>query len=144
MTNQTETTEKPAAVDGWAKALSIQAAADAQKAVETVRNNKRCEQCGKILPISEFRFHPRTEDRLIGVCNSCMGARISRGREAAKSKGQKTKAEWYETGDAAKPVAADGRPPRELIEQIKANVETLRSMGWTCNVSLSYPKTIHV
>lgn len=68
---------------------------------------KKCIECGRELPISEFRKNYLSADGHTSVCNGCMSAK----RQAKKS---------------VRTVAGGGNPaladftPRELIEELRA------------------------
>lgn len=75
------------------------------------------------MPLSEFHRNASMPDGHKDYCKHCI-------REMQRQTRERKKAEQARI--------------QELIESIKSNIAELRSMGWQCTVTLTYPKTIKI
>lgn len=97
-----------------------------------MEETKRCADCGKELPLSQFS---RNKVGILSMCKKCQGERhkkaINRKRQLKNGGGE------YKDPDF------DGKSPREVQDILARAAKWLNNYGgFTCEVSLKYEKEI--
>lgn len=109
--------EAPDPLDGTDSVFSQQAPAPAEPAGTPT---KKCKVCGKVLPLSEFPFHPKSKDGHTATCSYCHAESVRAGQassEKVAAKRRKKELEKVAKEHEQKPIAVP--EPAEIVEAPK-------------------------
>lgn len=98
---------------------------------DTVEHTKRCNCCGKVLPLGQFK--KSKGGSYDGICLECVREKVRRNKEARRAKLESRYSD----------EAFEGMTPREVQEILARAARWLNNYGgFTCEVSLRYEKEI--
>lgn len=107
--------EAPDPLDGNDSVFSQQAPEPAKEVTEVP--TKKCKICGKVLPLSEFPFHPKSKDGHTATCSYCHAESVRAGlgsSEKVAAKRRKKELEKVAKEHEQKPIAVP--EPAEIVE----------------------------
>ena len=107
--------EAPDPLDGNDSVFSQQAPKPAKEGAEVP--TKKCKVCGKVLPLSEFPFHPKSKDGHTATCSYCHAESVRAGlgsSEKVAAKRRKKELEKVAKEHEQKPIAVP--EPAEIVE----------------------------
>lgn len=95
------------------------------------KTTKVCKECGRELPIEQFRANPRCKDGHLDTCNDCMKGKITKGIQGKKNRSlDGLSLELEEIDHDIKPSS----PKLSSFEDYEL-VEELRLRGWDVKCS---------
>lgn len=115
--------EAPDPLDGNDSVLSQQAPEPAKEVTEVP--TKKCKVCGKVLPLSEFPFHPKSKDGHTATCSYCHAESVRAGQassEKVAAKRRKKELEKVAKEHEQKPIA---RLDEYVEQQVRLSIEDL-------------------
>lgn len=110
--------EAPDPLDGNDSVFSQQDPEPAKEVAEVPA--KKCKVCGKVLPLSEFPFHPKSKDGHTATCSYCHAESVRAGQassEKVAAKRRKKELEKVAKEHEQKPIAVP--EPAEIVEAPK-------------------------
>ena len=110
--------EAPDPLDGNDSVFSQQAPEPAKEAAQVP--TKKCKVCGKVLPLSEFPFHPKSKGGHTATCCYCHAESVRAGQassEKVAAKRRKKELEKVAKEHEQKPIAVP--EPAEIVEAPK-------------------------
>lgn len=115
--------EAPDPLDGNDSVFSQQAPGPAKEVTEVP--TKKCKICGKVLPLSEFPFHPKSKDGHTATCSYCHAESVRAGQassEKVAAKRRKKELEKVAKEHEQKPTA---RLDEYVEQQVRLSIEDL-------------------
>ena len=78
---------------------------------------KKCKVCGKVLPLSEFPFHPKSKDGHTATCSYCHAESVRAGQASSEKVAEKRRKKELAKEHEQKPIAVP--EPAEIVEAPK-------------------------
>lgn len=75
---------------------------------------KKCKVCGKVLPLSEFPFHPKSKDGHTATCSYCHAESVRAGQASSEKVAAKRRKKELAKEHEQKPIAVP--EPAEIVE----------------------------
>ena len=75
---------------------------------------KKCKICGKVLPLSEFPFHPKSKDGHTATCSYCHAESVRAGQASSEKVAEKRRKKELAKEHEQKPIAVP--EPAEIVE----------------------------
>lgn len=94
---------------------------------------KKCINCGRELPLSDFHKNKNSKDGLRNICKECANA------HARKYYKNKVSNSLRLNGMIG---GGEEQTPNQIIDEIRERAEVLRGIGFNVNIEINYTKTI--
>lgn len=134
--------EAPDPLDGNDSVFSQQAPKPAKEAAEVP--TKKCKVCGKVLPLSEFPFHPKSKDGHTATCCYCHAESVRAGQassEKVAAKRRKKELAKVAKEHEQKPIAIP--EPAEIVEAPEEGVGLNENVEQQIEISIKdFPDSV--